>query len=235
MHFRYFWQIQIQKFLNIFSLSNCHCCHKKISSDKYKYICQDCYEKIRIENASAKYKKTFIRENEKLRIRYFFKYKNEIRELIKAYKFTKPYLAHLLAKFLLERQFFDLDFIEEKTFFCSIPMHARKLKEKGFDHCKLLLQEILREKKLGDKVLNFLIREKDTPALYDKGLLERICILKNVFGINKELIKNIPEKSKLIIFDDISTTGSTLYEAYKTLRSTCCFSKIDLFSFSAND
>ena len=64
---------------------------------------------------------------------------------------------------------------------------------------------------------NFIIRTKDTQKQYKLHKSERIKNIKNAFELNNE---NAPDKSTpLLIIDDITSTGITLEEIIKLLKT----------------
>lgn len=234
MQLRALIPVLLQKFLNNFSISRCHACHKNFSDSKLLYLCLNCYQKIQEENLGCFFKKNLLFDNKKIELIYFFKYRTEIRELIKSYKFGKPYLAELLAKLLLEKINGTI-FLKSEYTFCPIPIHKIKLRKKGFDHCELLIKEFLKISIKIYKFQKYLNRKKNTAPLFDKSLIDRVSILKNAFEINPNSSLNLDRKPSVLLFDDICTTGTTLLEAYKTLKNTGNCSEVLLLSFSGND
>jgi competence protein ComFC len=97
-----------------------------------------------------------------------------------------------------------------------VPMHQERLKERGFNQAELLAVQV--GKRLGIPVVPILERVRPTPSQSKRGRSERLLALRNVFQITKEeneaRIKNI----KILIVDDVYTTGTTLRECAKSLR-----------------
>ena len=65
---------------------------------------------------------------------------------------------------------------------------------------------------------NLIVRVKDTAPQYKLNKAQRAKNLKGAFEPNKENFAEVKGK-KLLIFDDILTTGSTISEITKVMRS----------------
>ena len=79
---------------------------------------------------------------------------------------------------------------------------------------------------------NFLIRTKDTKKQYNLHRDERIKNLKNAFDINEKNL--IDKEAKLLIIDDIISTGATLGEIIKILKEKG-YTNITAFTLSTPD
>ena len=109
-----------------------------------------------------------------------------------------------------------------------VPLHAERLKERGFNQTELIFGEWLTKKNLPLK--NILIRLRPTPKLYSLGKAEREKVLSGVFAA----IENVDLRGKkILIVDDIFTTGTTVRECAKVLRSMGA-AKIFVLAFAAD-
>jgi len=106
----------------------------------------------------------------------------------------------------------------------SIPLSKRKEKDRGFnqvDHISKLLSE-----KMYLKIQNsILTRVKDTSSQHGFGRKKRSENMKDAFKVNKKLVKD----KKIVLVDDICTTGATFLSATKALyevgaKEVRCFS-----------
>lgn len=116
-----------------------------------------------------------------------------------------------------------------------IPIHPTKVKKRGFDHCSFILNKVAL--KLGlDTNYNYLYSNRNISSQASHNNPEsRISNVDGVFSVNN---RQRLKKSKIIIFDDILTTGATVNEAQKTILSKnesislahfcICFNKGDL-------
>lgn len=90
-----------------------------------------------------------------------------------------------------------------------VPLHKKRLLERGYNQTELIA------KKLGIKVeTNCLIKIKNIKPQSTKNAEERKKDIKNTYILKNE--KKIKGK-KVLLFDDIYTTGSTANECIKTI------------------
>jgi ComF family protein len=109
------------------------------------------------------------------------------------------------------------DIIDASDYIIPVPLHASRLKKRGFNQATLLAYQIAQSMRHKVK-LNLLVRCKNTPS---QGTLSRQARHKNLEGafvvpsqLNPELLKN-----KIItLIDDVMTTGATLKECANALK-----------------
>ena len=95
-----------------------------------------------------------------------------------------------------------------------IPLHKKRKRTRGYNQAELLAQAI--GDGLGVPVYNdFLVRVKNTVPLKYENPEERQNNLKKAFNIRQNDVK----LEKVILIDDIYTTGSTIDEAARTLKT----------------
>lgn len=116
------------------------------------------------------------------------------------YKFVKD-LAKPLATLILKKINFDYDFI------VPVPLHPRRLRWRGFNQAELLAKEINQ-----NKLLNCLIKTKNTKPQTQLSEKQRKQNIKGAF----KCIFNLKNK-KILLIDDVETSGSTLQECKKAL------------------
>ena len=110
-------------------------------------------------------------------------------------------------------------FIKSYDIILSVPLHKKRLKERGYNQSQLIAKELVKEYNLHNnkKMIYYndvIIKTKNIKPQSTKNLKDRIQDVIGIYEIkNKEKIigKNI------IIFDDIYTTGSTANECKKIL------------------
>ena len=139
-------------------------------------------------------------------------YEGKVREAICRYKFygKKDYacqFAEIMAKTFKERYSHD-----EYDFITSVPLSESRLKERGYNQAELLAQELSKAVKIPYK--NVLKKVKDNKTQHDLNLEERI---ENVKGVYAVLDNSLVKGKRIVICDDIITTGSTLSECINEL------------------
>ena len=140
-------------------------------------------------------------------------------------------LANIFAKVIygsILEELSELSILENFTnpILIPIPLSLKRSKERGFNQTEIICRELIKIDNIRDKIpLQFenkiLIKTKDTP--HQALIKNRNERLKNLIGsfsvpdekIAKEKIKN----RNIILIDDITTTGATLNEARKILKS----------------
>ena len=99
-------------------------------------------------------------------------------------------------------------------FAVPVPLHSERFKERGFNQTEKIFEEFLSKKNI--PLRKILIRRVPTPKLYSLGRAERQKILKDVFAaVDVDDLRG----KKLLIVDDIFTTGTTVSECAKVLKS----------------
>ena len=94
-----------------------------------------------------------------------------------------------------------------------IPLHKKKRQVRGFNQAEILA-EVLGEKLQIPVGNNWLCRKKDTLPQKELSDTERLKNLTKAFEVNKERFSSV---GKVMLVDDIYTTGSTIEACAKVL------------------
>ena len=179
---------------------------------------------------------------------YIFQYEGIIRKLILNYKFNeKSYLYKTFVNFLLKNEkFFKI--LKSYDTIIPVPVSAKRMKERGYNQSELIADDIVKQitkissKHILDGILNAqknniqkikyecvtdcLIKNKN---IIEQSKLNKEQRQKNIQGVyilkNKEKLIN----KKILLIDDIYTTGSTTNECCKILQEGKP-KKIDVFT-----
>lgn len=188
----------------------CGICNK-IST---KYICEECERNM---------KKYFInkiidcRNNKNVYYDYqikILKYENVVRKKVIDYKFReKTYMHKTLEKIIINNKKI-YGFLKKYDIMIPIPMYKTKKWARGYNQVELVARELSKELQieLNCKILKKIKNTKRQSSLTKE---ERNQNIKNAFIVTK--MSNI-ENRKIILCDDIITTGSTLNECSKVLK-----------------
>jgi len=203
--------MKIEKLLNLIFPQVCGICEKITP----KLLCNKC--KILLEKEKYFNIDDYSQDNTNYFDEhiYLFKYQGLIREKIIEYKFNeRAYLYKTFVNFWLNdkntcRIFSNYDII------IPFPISKNRYKQRGYNQSELLAREIARNTKLKLEK-NCLYKNKDIVEQSKLNKEERIENIKNVY-----LIKNVKglENKKILIIDDIYTTGSTVNECSKVLKN----------------
>lgn len=151
-------------------------------------------------------------------------YKGIAKKLIYSFKY-KPYLSDLRTVLtdlfyegLIQKEAFNKVLEESDEFILvPIPLHASKLKSRGYNQADILANEL--GQRLKFKVQNLLERTRGTPSQVGLKEKERRENISGAFKIKSDKQKEIRDKIFFLV-DDVLTTGSTLAEAAKVLKKS---------------
>ncbi len=108
-------------------------------------------------------------------------------------------------------------YVDDVNLVIPVPIYNGKENIKGYNHSGILAEEIGR--RCNKKVMkDFLVRKCSTQPLKDLSKEERILELQNVFEINANYAGLSPINRKILLVDDIFTTGTTIKECCKVLK-----------------
>jgi competence protein ComFC len=140
-----------------------------------------------------------------------FIYKDDIRKAVIALKFhRKNYLADTFASFIfmeMKRQNIEGDIIS------FVPIHFIRKGMRGYNQSELIAKSL--SKITGLPVLSLIRKAKNTKPLSRMKFKERKEAVKNVYSPKKR-VKLRGER--IILVDDVITTGSTVGECTKILK-----------------
>lgn len=109
------------------------------------------------------------------------------------------------------------NWMESPTCLVPIPLHARKLRERGFNQTWDLAVSL--GDQLGLPLTPLLQRVKYTVPQKSLEEFEKLGNLQRAFQVDAGLATRVNRSAHLIILDDIATTGTTLREAAAVLQA----------------
>ncbi len=148
-------------------------------------------------------------------------YKNpEVKKLIHAFKYHKNSTALKICANFVVKNIINFTSSENIVGAIIVPIPRSKLRTQkyGFNQCDLLCLEILKKPEI--KKLNLIYEPKiliHIKSIETQTKLSRSDRIKNS---NKSFLVNLPEKicgRKVILVDDVWTTGATILSAEKSL------------------
>ncbi len=182
----------------------CFICKKETENSS---VCECCIKKLGLlEN-------NLIRSIGDINVYSAGMYGGNLKQLIKGLKYKrKKDLATFLAVFMLKALYYD-DNQELDYEIVPVPMFKKRKRQRGYNHMELIADEI--RKVTGFPVNNNLIKRiKNTKPQYNLSKKERLKNLKNAFDVDITTFSG----KKLLIIDDIYTTGSTIEEMIRQLK-----------------
>lgn len=186
-------------FLDLIFPPKCEVC----KSSSKEALCQDCFNSVK-----------FMKPH--LGIHSVTSYDDVVRSALHQLKFNnKKRLAQpmglLMVQYLSQTMHLDL---KEIDVLVPVPLHPNRLKQRGFNQARLIALSI--HQYFGITVENALLRIIDTKPQFDLSRNERFENVKGAFAMNKA--SHIFNK-KILLIDDIYTTGATIAECANTLRA----------------
>ncbi len=217
-----------ERILEFFLPNQCPCCDRFLSENE-KGICKDCLSGIKwieppfcsicglpflsrnIENhpcSDCMSKKRYFTIARSIGF-----YEGTLRMAIHQWKYEgKDSLTPFFVKWIKEglyrywpSPFFDL--------IIPVPLHKSRLRHRGFNQALLLVKQLSKLTGIpyGKRVL---IKKRPSTPQVDLGLTEREKVLKGSFEVAK---KEGVEGKRILLIDDVYTTGATVNECSKAL------------------
>ncbi len=123
----------------------------------------------------------------------------------------KTFMSRYIATIIKEKLYtegIEFDYI------MYVPLHKSREKKRGFNQSKLIAKNL--GEILNVEVINCIVRNKKTRRLFKLRDRERIKEVKNAFATSSDIY--ICKNKKILLIDDIFTTGSTVNEISKLLK-----------------
>ena len=204
--------------------AKCRVCEAFLGITSVPYICADCWHDIQFveppwcdicgtPDVSGLCDECATDPPRYGKLRSVAFYQTTLQQAIHLFKFEKkkifaPHLMHLIkAHIPIDCCIADYDFI------LPVPIHKKRLRERGFNQATLLAKGIAQAE--GVPVLtDTLVRHRHTVAQSSLGMEARQHNIIGAFEIpNPEVIRD----KRLLIVDDVFTTGATIREAVNEL------------------
>jgi len=163
-------------------------------------------------------------------IKSIFAYKNSlVTSLIWNIKYKKSTKALEIGGYALYRYICKNWYLHlYKIVLLPIPISHRRRNERGYNQCELLLDQVKKLDATQNLTFSYnLIKRKihkDRQTLKNRS--KRLSDAKNIFEIDfaeleklQDSTKEVDQQVKIIIVDDVVTTGSTMREAVELIRS----------------
>lgn len=195
--------------LNFLFPKNCLGCGK----DGF-VICSDCLGGIKLLD--------FQECPERLIVASRYDKKGLLKKLIEAYKYKFSEELGAVLSSLLAAQVQKLyKFFEQnlgKALVVPVPLHSRRLRYRGYNQSELLARALLKNpilKEFNWQISNCLKRVVYTVPQVGLSRTERLVNLKDAFVCEDPLLVF---GKRVVLVDDVCTTGATLFECEKVLK-----------------
>ena len=203
---------------------SCACCGDELKDNTYG-LCEICKEGLNLHNKNCCKKcgepLDYVREKCPACADENYEFKRAIScceynefsgKLIKDLKYNnKKYIAKIIAKFLSEKYYEEKIEADCITF---VPSSKHTLKKRGYNQGKLICEEL--SLLTGLEIKETLKRIKETQRQATLTGEER---RKNIIGAFAPIEGEDIKGKKLLLIDDVFSTGTTLSESVKALKS----------------
>ena len=145
---------------------------------------------------------------------YIFKYEGIIRKLILDYKFhEKPYMYVCFVNFVLKNEKI-FEKLQSYDTIIPVPISRKRMKERGYNQSLLIAKKLSKEVKIPLQA-NCLLKTRNIIEQSKLNKEQRKQNIQNVYELKNGEILN---KKRILLIDDIYTTGSTVNECAKILQ-----------------
>ena len=200
----------LDRIINLFFPNVCGICNKICKEP----LCAKCKKEL---NKMKECKKHIYLTKNYTTHMYIFSYKDIIRKSIVNYKFNEQaYKYKSFANFILNNKKI-CRYLRKYDIIIPVPISKKRNRQRGYNQSELILKEVAKNMKDIRVLTNVLYKVKHTLPQSTLKKEKRLNNLKNAYEVkNSEIIKN----KKILLFDDIYTTGSTVEECSKMLKNS---------------
>jgi len=173
-----------------------------------RLVCKHCWERL----TPAECLESVISQN---RIFSAFPYSSDMKTIIHQFKYYgKTHLAENLGN-VVGRLILENQLLLSSDYIVPVPLHKVRLRSRGFNQSELLSVKI--SEITGISIItNQLIRKRFTETQASLPVAKRAKNVEGAFQIREE---NIFYEKRIILVDDVITTGSTILECIKVLNA----------------
>lgn len=201
----------VRSFLNLFLKSECPLCHR--SADRE--LCPYCFRQL--QHCQLADPGQFW--DSQKRVFVWGEYSGTLKRAIAAFKYeNNPQLGKPLGCWLAQAWLNYSELAIDNLTVVPIPMNREKLKKRGFNQAELLAESFCELTNLPLRRQG-LERVKDTKPLFELSLQQRQSEMKDALILGKDFRRRLP-RDRVLLVDDIYTSGTTVKEAIKVLKQS---------------
>lgn len=178
-------------------------------------ICRECIEILeKYRNNNAKNNQIEVLEST-INMHFLYKYEGLVRKILLKYKFDDQSYLFFMLIFLILNSPETCIFIRHYDIMMPVPLHKKRHLERGYNQTDLVAKNLGEKLKISvnGKILR---KNKNIKPQSQKSGKDRLKDVIGIYDLNPKYAQEIVGK-KVLIFDDIYTTGSTCKECAKML------------------
>lgn len=186
----------------------CYVCGRFVDGVKDVMICSDCMRQVEVTKFKTEY--MFLSTKYYLSFSSVIAYNTIAKKLLMKIKYNQDaYIAHLMGEWMLPLIDTDVEYI------VPVPVSKKRQKKRGYNQSALIADVIARFRPAKVKLL--LRRSRDTKPLKSGTYASRLAQINKAISIDNDVLKEIDLHGKIMIIDDVYTTGATLHECSRVL------------------
>ena len=187
----------------------CRDCHRALPFNRI--ACPICGIDLPSAQASAPCGKCVVKKPNYDRTLALFRYREPLRYLIRSLKFHSNFASARLLGELMTDHVINLQ-IEPPELIIPVPLHRKRLWQRGFNQSLEIARPISRAIEVPIAQARC-FRTLDTRPQFELQANERHRNIKNAFEVRGRITER-----RIVIFDDVVTTGATVNEIARVLR-----------------
>ena len=175
------------------------------------WLCKKCELRVKRLEKSCEVN---IQNRKYEKLLYIFKYESLIRKLVLGYKFSnKAYISNFFSNIIVNnKKIFCL--LKQYDMIIPVPMHKKKMQNRGYNQTELVSQKIAKNLGIQNRP-DILQKVVNTTTQSRLGGKARQTNIQHAFFIKNDIEV---EDKKIILLDDIYTTGATSEECSRILK-----------------
>lgn len=194
--------------LNLIYPNVCGICNRLCVED----LCKKCEIKL---NKIAKNKIVNYKDKNFAKHLYVFKYEGIIKDKLLDFKFNeKTYIYKAIVKFIIKNKKI-CRFLKSYDIIIPVPIHKKRKLERGYNQSALFARTIAKSVPNLKYIDDVLVKTLNNRPQSTKNKIER---QQNIIGAYKMKNESKVLNKKILLLDDIYTTGSTVNECCKVLK-----------------
>ena len=175
------------------------------------WLCPKC--QVRVERLEKSFQ-VDIQNKKYEKLLYIFKYESLIRKLILGYKFSnKAYINNFFANIIIKNEK-NYNLLKQYDMIIPVPMHKKKMLKRGYNQTELISEKIAKNLGIANRP-DILQKVVNTTTQSKLGGKTRQTNIQHAFFIKNDIEV---EDKKIILLDDIYTTGATSEECSRVLK-----------------
>lgn len=213
----FFFKNIFNTFLDIILPRYCFNCENLILSED-NYFCSDCYSKLTffdygINHKEFKAEEKYCSEIDNFYSLFYFEPESISQKIIHMIKYENKqklglFMGEKLGEALLKHDI-------KADMIIPIPLHKSRKKERGYNQSEIISLGVASVLKI-PVITKMLIREKNTISQTKLNRVERKQNVSGAFKITRDLDIN---NKTIFVLDDVITSGATISECSKLLKS----------------